>query len=199
MAILLQSYVNLNNFSPYSVLMKAMTWERESHGLYDYESRRISKFECKVHKDGELVRTKEEVFFDNEHKRPGNDNDAPPEEPQDDEDTCLFRLEQNDGKYFIVPQNLNKPNDRLWMVIRSLKEGYIIKKFDIVKLGRMKFRVKEFRTETDYFEDLDNVKSPHQGFDETHEVEQADEEDVMCRFCWTGDQTEDNPIICSCK
>ena len=27
------------------VLMKAMTWERESHGLYDYESRRISKFE----------------------------------------------------------------------------------------------------------------------------------------------------------
>jgi hypothetical protein len=85
------------------------------------------------------------------------------------------------------------------MVIRSLKEGYLIKKYDIVKLGRMKFRVKEFRTENDYFEDHDNNKSPHQGFDEFHEVSQADETDVMCRFCWTGDQTEDNPIIGSCR
>lgn len=81
------------------------------------------------------------------------------------------------------------------MVIRSLKDGYVIQKYDIVKLGRMKFRVKEFRTETDYFEDLDNNNSPHQGFDEFHEVEQAKEADIMCRFCWTGDQTDDNPII----
>ena len=42
--------------------------------------------------------------------------------------------------------------DRLWLVIRSLKspEGkydYKIKKFDTIKLGRVRFRVKDFNCE----------------------------------------------------
>jgi hypothetical protein len=42
--------------------------------------------------------------------------------------------------------------DRLWLVIRSLKtpEGkydYKIKKFDVIKLGRVKFRIKDFACE----------------------------------------------------
>ena len=57
--------------------MKAMTWDRESHGLYDYESRRISKFECKINKDGELVRAKDDVFFDSTNRRAGNNNENP--------------------------------------------------------------------------------------------------------------------------
>jgi len=39
--------------------------------------------------------------------------------------------------------------DRLWLVIRSLKApsgkyDYKIKKFDVIKLGRVKFRIKDF-------------------------------------------------------
>jgi hypothetical protein len=42
--------------------------------------------------------------------------------------------------------------DRLWLVVRSLKnpEGkfdYKIRKFDTIKLGRVRFRVKDFRCE----------------------------------------------------
>lgn len=42
--------------------------------------------------------------------------------------------------------------DRLWLVVRSLKnpEGkfdYKIKKFDTIKIGRVRFRVKDFRCE----------------------------------------------------
>jgi|TARA_B110000503_G_C6841015_1_gene286853 hypothetical protein len=42
--------------------------------------------------------------------------------------------------------------DKLWLVVRSLKnpEGkydYKIKKFDTIKLGRVRFRVKDFRCE----------------------------------------------------
>jgi len=42
--------------------------------------------------------------------------------------------------------------DRLWLVVRSLKnpEGkfdYKIKKFDTLKIGRVRFRVKDFRCE----------------------------------------------------
>lgn len=42
--------------------------------------------------------------------------------------------------------------DRLWLVVRSLKspqgrEDYLIKKFDVIKLGRVKFRIKDFQCE----------------------------------------------------
>jgi hypothetical protein len=43
--------------------------------------------------------------------------------------------------------------DRLWLVVRSLKNqqnqkiDYKIKKFDVIKLGRVKFRVKDFKCE----------------------------------------------------
>jgi hypothetical protein len=82
----------------YRVMMKAMTWERESHGLYDYESRRISKFECRIHKEGELVRGKDEVFFDTETKRDGNEKPEV-DEAEEEEDTSLFRLEKANGNY----------------------------------------------------------------------------------------------------
>lgn len=74
----------LTNFKS-SVLMKTMTWDRESHGLYDYESKRITKYENKTSSDGELVRGREEVFFDQTKSRPGNSKSGA--EEQEDEET----------------------------------------------------------------------------------------------------------------
>lgn len=150
----------------------------------------LANLKNKLTTEGEIVRARDSVIF--------KENTTDSAIAEEDE-TCLFRIQKKSGKHFIIPQNNNQHNDRLWMVIRSMKEGYVIKKFDIIKLGRMKFRVKEFRTETDYFEDLDNDKTPHPGFDEFYEVAQADEPEATCRFCWTGDQTEENPLICACK
>lgn len=140
----------------------------------------------KLTNEGEIVRTRDSVIF--------NENIINSAKT-DEEETCLFRLSKRKGVYTIIPQNSNIPNDRLWVVIRSLKDGYVIKKHDIIKLGRMKFRVKEFRTETEYFEDLDNDESPHPGFDEDYHVDRCQESDTNCRFCWTNEETEDNPLI----
>lgn len=150
------------------VLMKAQTWDRESHGLYDYESRRVQKVENKVETEGAMIRGKEQVSFQCEYP-----------EDRDEEDTMLFKLKKESGKFFVSPINDNQPNDRLWLVIRSLKEGYTIKRHDILKLGRMKFKVKEFRTEFEYFEGDHVEKSPHEGFDELHEVSAPDQNDIM--------------------
>eukprot|EP00343_Euplotes_focardii_P008135 CAMPEP_0205819118 /NCGR_PEP_ID=MMETSP0206-20130828/1330_1 /ASSEMBLY_ACC=CAM_ASM_000279 /TAXON_ID=36767 /ORGANISM="Euplotes focardii, Strain TN1" /LENGTH=194 /DNA_ID=CAMNT_0053112279 /DNA_START=6 /DNA_END=587 /DNA_ORIENTATION=+ len=155
------------------VLMKAQTWDRESHGLYDYESRRVQKLETKVESKGFMVRDKENVTFR---------EIAPPLDSE--EDTTLFNLVVKDDKYYVRPINENQPNDRLWLVIRSLKEGYTIARHDILKLGRMKFKVKEFRTENEFFEGDHIEESHHKGFEELHEVEATDSEDIMCRFCW---------------
>jgi hypothetical protein len=150
------------------VLLKAQTWDRESHGLYDYESRRVQKLELKVEKEGYMIRGKENVTFQ---------NDTSIVKTQDD--TVLFQLIKKNDKYYVRPINENQPSDRLWLVIRSLKDGYVIKRHDILKLGRMKFKVKEYRTETEFFEGDHIEKGPHKGFDELHMVESSDSGDIM--------------------
>jgi hypothetical protein len=109
----------------------------------------------------------------------------------DQEETVLFKLIRKDKQYEICPINTNQPSDRLWLVIRNLKEkGYKIMKHDIIKLGRMKFRVKEYRTSDDYFNEYDD-KSPHEGFDEIKTITDhdsittEDEPNPACRFCYT--------------
>lgn len=150
------------------VLMKAQTWDRESHGLYDYESRRVQRLETKAENEGYMIRDKEKVQFK-----------VDPPAADSEEETNLFNLINKNDKYYVRPNNENEPNDRLWLVIRSLKSGYFIKRHDILKLGRMKFKVKEFRTATEYFEGDHVETSPHSGFEELHEVQAADCEDIM--------------------
>lgn len=66
---------------------------------------------------------------------------------------CIV-FHQSEG-FYIEHGNPNAEEesiDRLWLVVRSLKnpEGkfdYKIKKFDAIKLGRVRFRVKDFRCE----------------------------------------------------
>ena len=78
-------------------------------------------------------------------------------------------------KFYLEAVKTNHTNDRLWLVIRSLKErGYIIKKNDIIKLGRMKFKVKEFRTETEFFDAEEDLSSE---FSEVEEVQKGPEEE----------------------
>ena len=66
----------------------------------------------------------------------------------------LFFILCTDGFYVDHgDSNLDEESiDRLWLVVRSLKnpEGkfdYKIKKFDTIKIGRVRFRVKDFRCE----------------------------------------------------
>lgn len=73
----------------------------------------------------------------------------------------------------------NHVNDRLWLVIRSLKDrGYVIEKHDILKLGWMKFKIKEFRTEHDFFSADEEEPEFHRDFSEVKEVDPCPPEDA---------------------
>ena len=43
--------------------MRCVTWSRDSHGLFDYESRYISKKNIKTTGDGRIVRLNNDVEF----------------------------------------------------------------------------------------------------------------------------------------
>ena len=45
----------------YSVLMKGITWGRDSHGLFDYESRHLTKKTMKTNNPSQIVRRGNEL------------------------------------------------------------------------------------------------------------------------------------------
>jgi len=43
--------------------MRCVTWSRDSHGLFDYESRQISKQNLKTHTGGRIIRIRDEMLL----------------------------------------------------------------------------------------------------------------------------------------
>ena len=74
-------------------------------------------------------------------------------------------------------------------------KGYEIRRHDTLKLGRMKFKVKEYKTATEFFSSEDDPNGPHEEFNEAKEVQGSSPEDVgiACRVCWSEEETDDNP------
>ena len=50
--------------------MRCVTWSRDSHGLFDYESRYISKKNIKTGQSGRIVRLNNDVEFISENTAP---------------------------------------------------------------------------------------------------------------------------------
>ena len=119
----------------------------------------------------------------------------------EEEATHLFTLHESENDFEIRPlQQAAHAHDRLWMVIRSLRpHGHRIQKNDIIKVGRVKFKVREFRTPTESF----NIETDgeYEVFKEQINVPSVPEADrnEMCRFCWLNEYTDKNPKVCTCK
>lgn len=92
-------------------------------------------------------------------------------------------------------------NDEIWLVVRSLKnaEGkinYKLAKNDIIKLGRVKFRIKDL-----FIPGIDGesrvMDVPFEEIIISKDFEMK--EGYHCRFCWMDEQNDDNPLISACK
>lgn len=44
-----------------SVFLRGVTWMRDSHGLFDYESKSITKKSCKTIEESKIVRIENEI------------------------------------------------------------------------------------------------------------------------------------------
>ena len=112
----------------------SVTWSRDSHGLFDYESKKILQNTHTLKANAKLLRQ-------------GNDTVLMLglEEPMPSELAPLVKIRQDGNDWSIEASN----EEQLWKVISpdSENKGYRMVEGDIVKLGRMKFKVKELRTE----------------------------------------------------
>ena len=132
---------------------------------------------------------------------------------EEDEATHLFSLIKDEqGDYFIDTEKINT-TEKLWLVVRAMKNdskklSYELQKGDIVKLGRIQFRVKDLQTPTipknnpkdlESNEDIMDVRSI---IYDNKEVDNNDDESssIQCRFCWGTTCNEEDPLInvCDC-
>lgn len=180
---------------------------RDSHGLFDYESRNIVKMSLKTQSQGQIIRNEDQIDFAK--------LDHVIDKTEKPEARSLTLLKKDTEGYYldhaVSSQEVEEESvDRLWLVARSLKNengkyDYKIQKFDAIKLGRVRFRVKDFRcdslqmsAEELYQQELKEAKEVRTPADCVRAGE-TDTEQIQCRICWSSEESEDNPLIVACQ
>ena len=73
--------------------MRCVTWSRDSHGLFDYESKNIAKKNIKTQTGGKILRVHDDVEFVSIRTKPEDvDQVAKP----------MIIVRQQSGKYFFL-------------------------------------------------------------------------------------------------
>jgi len=163
------------------------TWGRDSHDLFDFESKHVHSRHFDVRSSTTFVRSDDavEVRADSAGLPQGGDS--------------LIRVVERSGGYWVSKATAAGAR-KLWVVVRDVaSRGYRLTKDDIIKLGRFKFRVRQLVTSEDGELELDL------GLDDTTMSLQVDREDDVesrpCRICLMEGPGENDPLIkpCQCR
>lgn len=116
------------------ILLRSVTWDRESHSLFDYETKQVTKRTFKIENSWWFVRDNQSVSKVEFHSN----------QKWSSEKLISFSKD-SEGNYF-VESLCSSPKGQAWLVIRAIRHNtvkipYELHKNDIVKLGRIEFRV----------------------------------------------------------
>ena len=203
------------------VLIKATTWARESHGLFDYETKMQTRVSLKATETSLVLIRGSEVYL------AGAD-----EEIKEGVKLLAVVLVRPEAVLLIndVPGRKTPRGrlERMWLVVNSLRTnglaGYRLAEGDVLRLGRICFRVKELLSSCEEHSDghrlvwgrslslgglgAGRCKAPPPDtpivLTIADELETKDGEkvaEVACKICLMDGFTEENPMItpCTCK
>ncbi|CAD8185698.1 unnamed protein product [Paramecium octaurelia] len=170
------------------VEMKAVTWQKDSHGLFDYETQLLTIEKHVIQQQQKVYRLGQEV------------STSSPDSEQDESQQYLTTVQELDNKFYINPEGCEENEN--FLIVRSLKnsqggqKGYKMEPGDIIKLGRMEYLIMETK-------DKDNLVNQAQSemlkFEQT--ASYVTNSSATCRFCLMDTQTIEDPFIspCNCK
>ena len=111
-------------FRSHMVLMKGITWSRDSHGLFDYESRHLTKRTMKTTQATQIIRKT------NELELLPTDKEVHEENPSTETKQLLKIINEGDVFYLESFSQLNTSrvdsreiNENMYLVVRSLKNN----------------------------------------------------------------------------
>lgn len=152
--------------------VKARTWARDSHGLFDYDAQQTVKDTQRISASGSLLRKGNEILFNSEVSSP-----VP---------GLLLKIFDSVDHYLICPVK----HEQVGLVIKKQKpqsrHGFKLAQGDIIKIGRVKLKVKEI----------------NQGGHEQAEEGMYDgsfNNENTCRICFRTHCNIIDPLIPVCK
>ncbi|KAF4667461.1 hypothetical protein FOL46_002519 [Perkinsus olseni] len=193
------------NAPPPPIHIESTTWTRDSHELFDYESRNITKSNFQVVGNARFIRRNGEVSMEAD-----NGEIVEPAEHTDyllkcvnfdtNLERCLMAV-----RYLIQPAEKQPEGSRwsakkLWMVIRDLGP-YSMSEGDVVKLGRFKLRVRQLcGDESEELVRPDLMGPESQTSMATCAPPEAD--GMPCRICLLeASGSDEDPLVeaCACR
>jgi len=174
-----------------TVVLKTKTWTRESHGLFDYESKYIEEKEFKMIENFSVYRNETEIQVDSERQN----------------QETLARIINKNGQFYIdrpapgSDRAQNAKYSKLWRVVKDINGGLQIKEGDCMKLGRFKLKVRQLVAS-----DGGCPQGASMAVSSTFQPKICKTEEVgpnvNCRIClMDGDDDGKDPLIrpCDCK
>jgi len=184
-----------------AVQLSTITWHRESHGLFDYESRSQFNEDYELQYACTVLRQDTKVIV--QPPVSGSTATAPPEaEP-------LARLVVRNGKFCVdgtrsIGNSAEgaRKGGKLWRVVKGMAGGHFLQEGDSIKLGRFKLRVRQLVPDAPNSqpqEALCTVSPSAPRLCSSPTDEQADT--MPCRICLLEGHTADDPLIrpCECR
>lgn len=184
------------------------TWIKDSHGLYDYESHSISQNTITPSNNTYLYRVNDEVVISQTiMNEPENQFLA--KISIDPKNNNNVTLSTNVPKELpINNETVTALQDQIWQVVKAnsitanskpnrYHSNYIyeLKKNDILKLGRVKFVVKDINIAGKKLEESEETFLPYEPATTNHKIAEGE----VCRICYMAEATDDNPMIAICK
>lgn len=157
-----KSFINRMNPlipSPTQVIeLKAVTWSKDSHGLFDYESKQLEIKKFRVLSPSYIYRDKEDIKIVQKSSILAEEGQKLPHLLSiSSTEATGFSIDPRDLPSQAVESNNamtadgNKNRDQAYLIVRSIKnkegiqKGFSLEPGHVVKLGRMELRVTEAR------------------------------------------------------
>ncbi|CAE8635809.1 unnamed protein product [Polarella glacialis] len=180
--------VTVGSWQPHAVQVVSSTWARDSHDLFDFEAHHLHTKTFSVLSSMVCVRNGTDVQMMREHTSMPVGSEP------------LLRLVQKDGYFWVDKVSPSSSSKKLWLVVRdSPPGGHNLAEGDVMKLGRFKFKVRQFGVHPGSqpelrLDDSGAVCCPEgKGHDDLSQT--------LCRICLLEGSTEEDPLItpCQCK
>jgi hypothetical protein len=136
------------NFNNRNIKLKAKTWIKDSYDLYDYETKDYYSHSLVINSPGKIIRSNNDILFINQGVPPPQNKHL-----NTDNYEILATVKESGGHITINAENVAKTDmEKLWQVVQKGSEdgerrGYQLKIGDIIKLGRIVFKVKQIKLE----------------------------------------------------
>jgi hypothetical protein len=169
------------------------TWSRDSHGLFDYETKQLVRDSFQVDGPGFISRLTNECFFET---HPIQDSTRLAE---------VFTAKgiSKAGQSYIKTCDNSSDWGKVWVSLRSMRglTNFKLTKGDYLKVGRKQFYVKQMSVDPGASETYDLAdKKGHQEVSSSFicSPSASRSQPASCRICLFDEITYENPLISPC-